>query len=56
MSDSNPTLFTHPFVTLYYFAIVVLHFLKDALKWLARVWYVVVIILLIAVAPRFIDG
>lgn len=56
MTQSKPTLLTHPFTTLYYFGIVVLHFLRDTLKWLLGIWYVVLLVVLVTVAPRFVDG
>ena len=53
---THPTLFTHPIKTLYYFSIVVLHFLRDALKYILRRWYLVVLLLSFTVVPRYVEG
>jgi hypothetical protein len=53
---AKPTLFTSPHKTLYYFTIIVLQFVKNTFAHLIRYWYLVVFLLAITVAPRFIEG
>ena len=51
-----PTLFTNPIKTLYYFSIVLSIYLKDAIKYLSKYWYVITFLILIIVGPRYFDG
>lgn len=54
--QNNPTLFTSPIKTLYYLSIVISQFLKNVLLYLLQRWYIVLILAMIILLPRFIVG
>lgn len=53
---AKPTLLTSPHWTLFYFTIVVLQFLRKIFTYLVRFWYLVLLVMLITIAPRFVEG
>lgn len=55
MTD-KPTLFTAPFKTLYIFGLVTLNFLIQALTMLLKLWYLVALLALVLIVPRFLPG
>lgn len=51
-----PTLFKNPITTLYYFSIVLYNYAKDATLYLSKYWSILATLILIIVAPRFVQG
>jgi vacuole membrane protein 1 len=56
MEHTDISLFSHPIKTIYIFGIIVVNYILSLIKFILNKWYLFLLLGLVAVGPRFIEG